>query len=378
VVDGPVDGAVQVLLTAAAGVLDDAVLRKLAGRLGEADHEPAPIRYRHLVDTLDGLAVAGADGARVAHFLSGDAVVLARMSAAVEVMRAAGFEVGSTGGAAEQLSRAVHWRRFADGPVPAVHRRCATDIARGALRLWTRAHGTPRSVAELPMRNRGARNRQAAVVQVRAQSQLARVQLSAQARAMCAALRTDLGREAAELSPRGLGAFEDRVRQESLRVSTEFDERVSRRLADLAQTAGTPAAGLIDHPGPAGDTRLPMRRSPRLENRLTALLGVGFGFSVSLTTGRLVGDLRPDWTSAAGVGCGALGLVLTLWVVGARRLLTERAATERGIVDAVGSLRVAMEERLLTRVLALESALVADSVDPVLDRRPRAVGDTPN
>ncbi|MFY9335944.1 MAG: hypothetical protein WAO90_08065, partial [Mycobacterium sp.] len=100
-VDGPVDGAVQVLLTAAAGVLDDAVLRKLAGRLGEADHEPAPIRYRHLVDTLDGLAVAGADGARVAHFLSGDAVVLARMGAAVEVMRAAGFEVGSTGGAAE-------------------------------------------------------------------------------------------------------------------------------------------------------------------------------------------------------------------------------------------------------------------------------------
>ena len=373
-----VDGPVQALLTAAAAVLDDAALRVLADRLRAADAQPPPIRYRRLVDALGRLPAAASDGAPVAVFLSGDAVVAARMSAAVEVMRAAGFDVDPTGGIVEHLRRAVHWRRHGRGPVSALHRSCATDIARGSLRLWARAGGTPQPLPELPVRLEEVANRQPRAVLVRGQAQLARVQLSAQARAMCAALRADLVREAAELPRRGLGAFEGRVRREVLRVSGELDQALGRRMAGLAEAAGMPEAAQAAPPGVALQLCLPPRRRPRLENRLTALLGTGFGFSIALTSGRVVADLRPDWNAAAAIGCGALGLVLTFWFVGARRLLTERAATERGVTETVANLRAVLEERVLTRVLSLESVLAAGSGGPISNRHRRAVGHTPN
>jgi len=370
-----VDCPTQALLTVAAAVLDEAALRGLADCLGQADAEPASIRYRRLMDALSRLPSAGRSGEPVAQFLATDAVVLARMSAAVEVMHAAGFEVDTAGGIAEHLRRAVRWQRHGDGPVPALHRSCAADIARGSLRLWAQAGGTPQPLSE-PMGIAAVRNRQARGVLVRGQAQLARVQLGAQARTVCAALRTDLSREAAQLSRRGLVEFEGRVHAELLRVATEFDAAIGNRLADLAQ-AGT-AAAFADQSGPDIAACLPSRRWPRLENRLTALLGVGFGFSVSLTAGRVIADLRPDWSTAAAFGCAGFGLVLTAWVVGARRLLTERAAAERAVGEAVANLRVALQERVLTRALAVESALAADFADPVSDRLRHRVGHTPN
>jgi hypothetical protein len=369
---GVVDGRVEALLTHAAGVLDEAALRGLTDCLGKAQAEPAPLRYRRLIDALGRLPAAGRSASAVADFLATDAVVLARMSAAVEVMRAAGVEVDTAGGIAEHLHRAVRWRLHGGGPVPELHRRCAADIARGSLRLWAQAGGTPQPVAETSGTS-SARNRQARAVAGRGQAQLARVQLSTQARMACTALRTALSREAARLSRHGVSGFECRVRDELLRVATEFDEAVSRRLAGLA-----PAAEFPDHPGPAVEACLPPHRRPGLENRLTALLGIGFGFSVSLTAARLVADLRPEWAAAPALGCGALGLLLTAWVVAARRLLTERAAAERAVVEATANLRAALQERVLTRILALESALAVESVSPVLNRRPQPVGDTPN
>jgi hypothetical protein len=372
-----VDCPTQALLTVAAAVLDDATLRGLADCLGQADAEPASIRYRRLMDALSRLPSAGRSGEPVAQFLATDAVVLARMSAAVEVMHAAGFEVDTAGGIAEHLRRAVRWQRHGDGPVPALHRSCAADIARGSLRLWAQAGGTPQPLSE-PMGIAAVRNRQARGVLVRGQAQLARVQLGAQARTVCAALRTDLSREAAQLSRRGLVEFEGRVHAELLRVATEFDDAIGNRLADLAQAGGMTAAAFADQSGPDIAACLPSRRWPRLENRLTALLGVGFGFSVSLTAGRVIADLRPDWSTAAAFGCAGFGLVLTAWVVGARRLLTERAAAERAVGEAVANLRVALQERVLTRALAVESALAAEFADPVSDRPPRRLGHTPD
>lgn len=315
-----------------------------------------------------------------AEFLATDAVVMARMSAAIEVMRAAGVEVDTTGGVADHLRRAVRWRRYGDGPVPDLHRSCAADIARGCLRLWAQAGGTPQPISEPigPLAVTRIRNRQARGVLVRGQAQLVRVQLGTRARTTCVALRTDLSREAAQLSRRGVVEFDDRVHAELLRVATEFDDAVNRRLAELAQAGGITAAAVADQPGPDVAACLPSRRRPVLENRLTALLGIGFGFSVSMTVGRVIADLRPDWTAAAAVGCGALGLVLTAWVVGSRRLLTERAAAERAVVEAVTNLRVALQERVLTRALAVESALAAEFADPVSDRPPRRLGHTPD
>jgi len=141
--------------------------------LEEIDRAAAPIRYRRLIGALARLADAavGPRGAGVAEFLAGDAVALARMAAAMNVVGAAATTVdpagaaattvdpagaaattvdpagaaattvNPAGGCATHLRRAVHWRHYAQGPVSALHRRCGADISRGALRLWLQAGG---------------------------------------------------------------------------------------------------------------------------------------------------------------------------------------------------------------------------------------------
>ena len=111
--------------------------------LEEIDRAGAPIRYRRLIGALVRLADAavGPRGARVAEFLAGDAVALARMAAALDVVGAPALTADPLGGCATHLRRAIHWRQYAQGPVSALHRRCGTDISRGALRLWLQAGG---------------------------------------------------------------------------------------------------------------------------------------------------------------------------------------------------------------------------------------------
>jgi len=111
--------------------------------LEEIDRAAAPIRYRRLIGALARLADAavGPRGAGVAEFLAGDAVALARMAAALDVVGAPALTADLLGGCATHLRQAVHWRHYAQGPVSALHRRCGADISRGALRLWLRAGG---------------------------------------------------------------------------------------------------------------------------------------------------------------------------------------------------------------------------------------------
>jgi len=120
------------------------VLRGVSGItavLDDIERASAPLRYRRLVGALARLAddAVGLRGARVAEFLTSDAVVLARMAAAEKV-------VGASDGGAPHLRRAIHWQNYARGPVSELHRACGTDIARGALRLWLRAGGCPESI----------------------------------------------------------------------------------------------------------------------------------------------------------------------------------------------------------------------------------------
>ena len=141
---------------AAEAVCGGADHAELAARLREVSGLPAvldaigrvgaPIRYRRLITALAGLAgrAVGRRGIPVAEFLAGDAVVLARMHAATDAMADSG--PAASGGPADVLSRAIHWQRYARGPVSALQRGCATDIARGALRLWSEAGGIPEPV----------------------------------------------------------------------------------------------------------------------------------------------------------------------------------------------------------------------------------------
>ncbi|KAA0102278.1 hypothetical protein CIW49_02915 [Mycolicibacterium sp. P1-18] len=98
----------------------------------------APVRYRRLrgaIAELQALAGRVEDGA-VSDLLAADVTAMATMSAAVDVVVAAGLSVDSGDTAAAHLDRARKWRRYGRGPVTALHRQCSADIVRGSLRLW--------------------------------------------------------------------------------------------------------------------------------------------------------------------------------------------------------------------------------------------------
>ena len=99
----------------------------------------AAVRYRRLQAAIDELRCLAVQSEEIARFLSGETTALAVMSAAVDVVEAAGVQVDRGDDASAHLRRAVHWRRYSRGPVGALHRRCGADIARGSLVLLGRA-----------------------------------------------------------------------------------------------------------------------------------------------------------------------------------------------------------------------------------------------
>jgi hypothetical protein len=131
----------RTLLRHVSGV--DAVVAKI-------DAIGAQVRYGRVLDAvaaLEALAVCAAGsgdrlGDRIGEFLAHDDTVVARMADAAGLASAAGL-TGPESGAADgpaHLCRATWWQQYsADRQVSDVHRACAADIARGSLRLWSRA-----------------------------------------------------------------------------------------------------------------------------------------------------------------------------------------------------------------------------------------------
>jgi hypothetical protein len=129
-----------------------AVLRRISGVDAVIDRlvaAGAQVRYRRMRDAvceLEALAVSKAvseavsgSGGQIRAFLSSDDTVVARMAVATEAARAFGLGPGPTA----PLPRAAHWQRYGRTAVSGLHRACAADIARGSLRLWSRAGGMP-------------------------------------------------------------------------------------------------------------------------------------------------------------------------------------------------------------------------------------------
>ncbi|MGE2736199.1 hypothetical protein [Mycolicibacterium vaccae] len=118
-------------------------LRDLSGVRAAADAihaATAPARYRSVCAALRELRLVAAGGdRRIEEFLTGDAVVLAVMAAAVDVVEGAGLRVDRGDDTAAHLRRAVHWERYARGPVDALHASCGAAIRRGSLRLLASA-----------------------------------------------------------------------------------------------------------------------------------------------------------------------------------------------------------------------------------------------
>jgi hypothetical protein len=90
------------------------------------------------------------------------------------------------------------------------------------------------------------------------------------------------------------------------------------------------------------------------------VLGAGFGLGVALAVSRLFAGLAPGLTIAGLAVGGVVGLLLTVWVVGIRGLLSDRAVLDRWIAEVTTALQSSVEERVATRVLAAEAALTAD------------------
>lgn len=118
-----------------------ALLREVSGFdrvLDRLDALAAPARYDRIRAALAELQGRAAGDDRIAAFLADDDTVLAVMTAAVDVVQAAGLVVDRGADAAAHLRRAVWWRGYSRGPVSPLHRACGADIARGSLRLFER------------------------------------------------------------------------------------------------------------------------------------------------------------------------------------------------------------------------------------------------
>jgi hypothetical protein len=139
---GKTPAQVRALLRRVSGV--DAVLVKVAAAGAE-------VRYRRVLDAvaeLEALAVSDDElSERIGEFCARDDTVLARMAAAVDLAESAGLEVGAGQDPGAHLSEALRWQRYSFGMlgvVSDVQRACGADMARGSLRLWSRAGGEPR------------------------------------------------------------------------------------------------------------------------------------------------------------------------------------------------------------------------------------------
>jgi hypothetical protein len=149
------------------------------------------------------------------------------------------------------------------------------------------------------------------------------------------------------------------VRKRAGEVFDEVDEGITTHLDDVATELGLSAP----EPAPAApqpDLSDPPLKSRRLETQLTTVVGAGFGLGVALAVTRLFAGLGPGLTIAGLVAGGVVGLVLTVWVVGIRGLLQDRAVLDRWVSDVTATVRAATEERVATRVLAAETALTSD------------------
>lgn len=197
-------------------------------------------------------------------------------------------------------------------------------------------------------------------IALRSQIQQARVQLSYFARNRCASVRAELQEDAADVDRRGIGEFETTVRRRTAEVMGEVDEGITRHLGDVARELGLTAPEAPGDGAEAPDVGGPPVKSRTLETRLMMVLGAGFGLGVALAVSRLFAGLAPGLTAAGLAAGGAAGLLLTVWVVGIRGLLHDRAVLDRWVVDATATLRSSAEELVATRVLAAEAALTSE------------------
>lgn len=201
-------------------------------------------------------------------------------------------------------------------------------------------------------------------IAVRNALQQARVQLGYFSRSRCASVLAELQEDAAAMRRRGVGEFPGYVQRRADEVIDEVDGGITAHFADVTAGLDLPP---VSHPGAAAEPPAPVGtpplRSRRLETRLVTLLGAGFGLGVAVTASRLVADLAPGLTLAGAVLGAVLGVVVTMWVVGTRGLLQDRAVLDRWVGEVMTRVRAITDQMVATRVLAAEAELTTALAD---------------
>lgn len=205
-------------------------------------------------------------------------------------------------------------------------------------------------------------------IALRSQIQQARVQLSYFGRSRCASVLAELQEDAAAMTRRKLAAFGPYVGQRTAEVLGEVDDGVTEHLADVAHELGLPPVPAPAPPHPP-EVATPPLRSRRLETRLVMLVGAGFGLGVALTLSRLFADLAPGLAVTGAVVCALVGVAVTVWVVGTRGLLHDRAVLDRWVGEVMATTRAAVDQLVATRVLAAEAVLTSALADQDEDAR---------
>jgi hypothetical protein len=199
-------------------------------------------------------------------------------------------------------------------------------------------------------------------IALRSQIKQARVQLSYFAGNRCTSVRAELQEDASSTGPGKFGDFEAYVNTRVGDVVDEVDAGITKHLGDVATELGLSAP---EPPPPAvrPEVSPPPLKSRRRQTALAMVLGALLGCGVVLAVTRFFAGLDPNLTIAGVVAGGVVGLLLTVWVVGIRGLLQDRAVLDRWVIDVTAALRSSVEERVATGVSAAETALTSELAD---------------
>ncbi len=197
-----------------------------------------------------------------------------------------------------------------------------------------------------------------------------------------ATLRSDLRDGAAGVAAGGSDGFEALVRDEARRFEADLEDRITGALRATAAELGRDGPAVAASTGRRFEEPDAVRRVPsssrRLEARLMAVLGMGFGLGVALASSRLLTGLAPGPSIVGTVGGAAVGLAVVVWVVRARGLLHERALLDRWVVEVVAGLRwhgeAVVAERLIEAEARWSAARPGRAPDVVVGRAREGLG----
>ncbi|MFI2231495.1 hypothetical protein [Nocardia testacea] len=212
--------------------------------------------------------------------------------------------------------------------------------------------------------------RAVAVSTLRAQINLARVDLLTQVGSRVRALHAEARAELDSMDRAGRRDFPERLRQAVAQLTGTVDLDIAARLTELRARAAAahpatlpPAAGTPTpryEPAPTLGPDPQVRRGG-VEDHLMIVLGASAGVGL----GRLMVSplaLVPAWDAASVPVTLLLGAGAAAWVVRARRQLADRDHLRHWVADAVANVKAQLEQRAVTALVETESDLSDEMV----------------